>query len=934
VTGVDASQPLEQDLVGPAGGWGGVATMAGVLEGRAGLSPHMIGRSAALSQLRDLVDAAAVTASEVPSVALVAGEAGIGKTRLLRELVGGLPTSTLVLVGNGDPSGITRPFSLVSDLLRESVAGADAVAQATEQLRARVGERPAVLILEDLHWADAESVAVIDRLVAQPWPRAIVIGTYRPDDLSRRLPGGDLLSRLERRTTVERVHLDRLSRLEVTAFIAAVYQEAPSSSVIESLYNRTGGNPFFLEELLTCCGAHSAADLASTPLPWSLEEVVRRQLDGLEPVERKVVDVAAICTTSRFEVLSEVAGLEEHELIEVLRRLIDRNVLVETGDDRFAFRHALVRDAVENALLGRERRRLHERAFDALSLLGASPDELAHHALGAGRYGDVVELARQGAVAALAEGRSFSALRLADQALAEAPTDMGLLAIATEAAWLLGLVDEARSYATELRSIAHDDGDLEQSAVAVRWISRIHFEAGEKELENQALERLVELVGMMSPTEERARATAHIAQIHMLHDRDEEAVAWADRAIEEADAIGAKLVAARALIERGSALVNRDGVEAAPALLEAIDVAESLEQWVLVARGINNLYQVVPAFTPDGRLMYERFRRAARRAGFDAMVVASAALRVAQMAAGDADLPGLRAAIDRAKPWSLFGSKAGDIMLAEFELALEEGRVADARELLQGLQLDGVCDKDRTIGGAFRLSLDSLTGDTADAREALAMFADTHPTVDAWLVPRAFEAVDGALRAGVPVDEVRAEVRRWLGGTAAEERCSTLVEGLLAAGDGNHDAAAARLLTALAQPDPSMPRFLIGHLRTLAAEQVLASGDRPGAKALIDQAVVELGKWPGWRRDRAEALARRLEGAGAAGGELTTREREVAALLAEGLTNSELARRLFISPKTAAVHVSNILMKLNMSSRAEVAAWAVRSGVAADSLSP
>jgi len=217
--------------------------MAGVLEGRAGLSPLMIGRSAALSQLRDLVEAAAVTASELPSVALVAGEAGIGKTRLLRELMAGLPSTTLVLVGSGDPSGMTRPFSLVRDLLSEPVAGADAVIQAAEQVHQRMGERASVLIFEDLHWADAESVAVIDRLVAQPWPRTTVIGTYRPDDLSRRLPGGDLLARLERRTTVERVHLDRLSRLEVTAFIAAVYQEAPTSSVIAGRNGRPDRDP-------------------------------------------------------------------------------------------------------------------------------------------------------------------------------------------------------------------------------------------------------------------------------------------------------------------------------------------------------------------------------------------------------------------------------------------------------------------------------------------------------------------------------------------------------------------------------------------------------------------------------------------------------------------------------------------------------------------
>ena len=109
---------------------------------------------------------------------------------------------------------------------------------------------------------------------------------------------------------------------------------------------------------------------------------------------------------------------------------------------------------------------------------------------------------------------------------------------------------------------------------------------------------------------------------------------------------------------------------------------------------------------------------------------------------------------------------------------------------------------------------------------------------------------------------------------------------------------------------------------------MLAVGDRAGALTVARQAVEDLRGWPGWRRDRAEALVRRLEGSGArADGELTPREREVAALIAEGLTNSQLAERLFISPKTAAVHVSNILMKLGLSSRAEVAAWAVRHGV-------
>ena len=121
------------------------------------------------------------------------------------------------------------------------------------------------------------------------------------------------------------------------------------------------------------------------------------------------------------------------------------------------------------------------------------------------------------------------------------------------------------------------------------------------------------------------------------------------------------------------------------------------------------------------------------------------------------------------------------------------------------------------------------------------------------------------------------------------------------------------------------------------ATSLLALGDRPAAVAVVDIIIDgDLARWPGVRRDRAEELRRRLApridarswAANAAdagpGAELTRRVREVAVLLADGLTNGQLAERLFISPKTAAVHVSNTLTKLGLSSRAEIAAWAVR----------
>ena len=132
----------------------------------------------------------------------------------------------------------------------------------------------------------------------------------------------------------------------------------------------------------------------------------------------------------------------------------------------------------------------------------------------------------------------------------------------------------------------------------------------------------------------------------------------------------------------------------------------------------------------------------------------------------------------------------------------------------------------------------------------------------------------------------------------------------------------------LAEPDEALSMPARATLRLALATSLLAAGDRDEARREARIARdVELVAWPGWRRDRADALLRRLEGARRLDGVLTAREREVAGLIAEGLTNGQLAERLFISPKTAAVHVSNILTKLGLSGRAEVAAWAVRSGL-------
>ena len=181
------------------------------------------------------------------------------------------------------------------------------------------------------------------------------------------------------------------------------------------------------------------------PLPWSVSEVLRRQLDGIEPQSQRIIEAAAVLGHRvPFDLLAAVTGASEAELITALRDLVDRGGLVESGDDEFMFRHALVREAIAGQLLGRQRRRLHEAALDALLAAGsADPAMVAHHAQRAGRYDDMVTAARAGTSLYLSIGSPYQALQLAEMGLDEAVDDPELLGGAAQAAWLAGLVDDA-----------------------------------------------------------------------------------------------------------------------------------------------------------------------------------------------------------------------------------------------------------------------------------------------------------------------------------------------------------------------------------------------------------------------------------------------------------------------------------------------------------
>src|SRR3954468_397380 len=519
-----------------------------MLVGRPGLSPVMVGRGAELDRLARLPDI-----DDAPAVALLGGEAGVGKTRLVRELCDRLPPETRLIAGQADPGALGRPFELLLDAVKaepgvtpEHLATVTDSARATdERVDAALAiivelarERPTAVIFDDLHWADAQSVALFERLAEPGSGPRLVVGTYRPEALTRRHPVAELLPRLERRRAVAHVHLDRLTTGEVSAFLAAVYGRAPSFRVVETLHARTGGNPFFLEELLAAAGGADPERMVAQPLPWSLGEIVRAQLEELDPAERRLLETAAVLGRRvSFDVLAQVTSRDEDELIHLLRSLVAAGMLVETENDVFTFRHALAREAIEPALLGREPRRIHEAALEALRAAGSDDlASIAHHAHGAGRYDDLVTAARIGARKYVDSGSTYQALQLAELGLTEACDDIALLSIAAQAAWLAGLVDDATTHGERLLDVARRSGDLETQSLALRRLLRLRWEQGDTPGMESCTDDLVSLLDDLPEQLEKGQAMATVAQSFMLRDRGADAIVWADRAVAYADA--------------------------------------------------------------------------------------------------------------------------------------------------------------------------------------------------------------------------------------------------------------------------------------------------------------------------------------------------------------------------------------------------------------
>jgi len=923
-----------------------------MLGGRPGLLSVLIGRSAELDRLAALADT--VDGGQAPAIAIVGGEAGVGKTRLVSELIARLKEGTAVYAGQADAGSFGRPFELLLDSLDANRANRDervallADRDRPTEERLRLGldivhdltsRAPSVLVFDDLHWADAESVALFERLAEHGTGPRLLVGTYRPDALNRRHPVSELLPRLGRRHAVTHIHLGRLSVGDVGSFLAAVYGRMPSYRVIEALHARTGGNPFFLEELLAAAREDDPDKLMSQALPWSLGELVRSQLSDLTAEQRRVVETAAVLGRRvSFDILAVVSGYREDEqLIPILRHLVGQGLLVEAETDIFSFRHALAREAIESDLLGRERRRLHQAALDALRAAGSDDAAaIAHHAHGAGRFGEMVAAARQGARQSLDSGSTYQALQLAELGLSGVGDDPVLLKLAGRAAWLAGLLPEALVHAERRLAVARQAGDLAAQSGALRLVCRLGDDLGDEEVTAASTAELSALVEELDDGAERGKALATLAQIRMLHDDVEGATAWADRAIDLAQRLGLPEVRVRAQIEKGSAFVGSStrATEGVALLRQGVDEAAAQGQWVIVARGLYNLVRG-EYYRPDAveaRVLLARMREVAERVGF-VLVAGSYWDGLAEVAEWEGDLGAALAHVEEAvrSQRSLQSAKGGWFWAHAAGLALEAGEVDRADAFFTAV--------DPEVGSralwwcGLGLHIAARRGDFdgirqyADAVTAAAIERGSTDT------PLVHDVVRAMLLAGVGPDDVRAFFDGMPIGfgypAPDEDPYQQLVEAQLLEAAGSHERSLDSYQGAIAHAATWLRPAALGTAHVGAGRCLVALGRFEEAKEHVAVATSLLARWGGTRLEELASLQRRLGGGIPVDGpaELTSREREVAALLAEGLTNGEIGTRLFISPKTASVHVSNILAKLGMTSRSEIAAYAVRSGL-------
>ena len=1000
------------------------------------VSPTLIARDSELTITRESLERAAKGDA---NVTLIVGEAGVGKSRLLRATIDAARESGfLVLRGASFESDRSIPYAPLLDLFR-AFAGAGSSARFEHLFSAAAPElvalfpelrsalpgvtpsasvdpemdkrrlfhglaqsiatitetQPVFIALEDVHWSDDATLDLVLHLVRADATRRLAIAlTYRGEEIGPRLDR--LIAELERARVSTEVRVDRLARDDVGEMLGAIFGSSGSlgDDFLRRLYDLTEGNPFFVEETLK--GLIVAGDVVSTTDGWRarpLERVyvprtsvdaVRRRLAALSAPARDVASVAAVAGRRfDFGLLEMLTAHDEADLLALVKELIAAQLVVEESPDRFAFRHALSREAIYAELLGRERIALHRRVATALQKIGGdSPapgnfEALAYHTWEAGDWEHAASYALLAARHAIALSAPREALTHLDRAVA-AQTSMG--GVSTELYLERGRVQETlgdfehahESFSEAFRRgrAVNDERSVWEAlhALGMLWAARDYDRAGE--YRRQALDvsrslgagndtlvaRSLNRVGNWHVNlENPAAGLPHHEEALGLFERvnDRRGVAETVDLIGMAHHIAGDQRAAAASFDRAVALFA--------AINDRRGLANALTILSLCGPS-HHVSATTPFATAVGRdeLVEQRSLRLTREIGWragEAFAGFTLADSLAWRGEFDRAIPMARQSLALARDighlqWSsgamrllgviLLDLLAPDLAREQLETAYQIARQLGSHVWICWTAAPLAIARCRTSDpiGAEEI-LDSVAKPTGRDDESLEIAASSPRTLgerQIWLARAEIALARGRPEVALRIADARLAAERAGGEPSFGTPRASLLRAEALVALERFDEALATLDVARAECEAQAARPLLWKVDAARGNVFRLRRERREARAAFDSARAIAQELAGaipdddWRSrfiEKVDAVApppapmSQARKAREAFGGLTRRERDIARLVADGKTNKVIARELGIGERTVEGHVANALSKLGFASRAQLAAWTV-----------
>ncbi|MBV9879041.1 MAG: AAA family ATPase [Gemmatirosa sp.] len=865
-------------------------------------------------QLAALDAALRAAAGGEGSIVLVEGEAGVGKTALLTRFAARTDAATRVLWGACDALFTPRPLGPLHDVARQ--AGGRLLAASTssagrETLFAAFldelqrGRLTTALVVEDAHWADEATLDLLKFLGRRIGrTRAMIAVTYRSDEVGAAHPLravlGDLPPATVRRVTPRPLSPDA---------VAALARHAGRAGAAAGLHAVTGGNAFYVTEALAA-GVGAGDD----DIPPTVRDAVLARVGRLSAGARAIVELASVVPAGIEPWLVDrvlapsAAAVAECRTIGMARR----------ADGALAFRHELARRSVEDTLDPARRRALHAACLDALVAHApwASTARLAHHADHAGDVDALVRLAPLAAEQAIAVGAHRDAAALLARVLPHAdrlpPAERAALLErhAYECYLTNQMEDGLRSYRAAL-ALRRALGDRRREGDALRWLSRLSWYSGVRADAERYAADAVAVLEALPGSRELGMAYSNLAQLAMLADDVDGAIAWGTRAIAIGESLDDAELLTHALNNVGTVQWTASRGARRDALERSLAIARTHEMHEHVARAYTNIvcntvilrqYDIADGYMHDGlsyceshdldswRLYMLAFRAHMR---FDRGDWPGAADDVA-MVLDDRRAP----AISRIPALVVLG-----------RLRLHRGDPAWRHALDQAAALAAATNEVKRLTpiATARAEAAWLHGDVAAAGdEAAAAYALAASRPGAWSIPELLQWMHRAERVAVPAPDpstlpepVACRLAGdWRGAADAWRRLGCPLEHALALADGGANGGAKG-------GDEAALRQSLAILDALGATTAAALVRR--RLRTLGVRGIPVGARPSTRRNP---------------GGLTRRELEILALVCEGLRDAEIGERLFLSTKTVGHHVSAVLAKLGVRSRVEAAAAA------------